>query len=453
MKKIYIILALVTLITTMAKAQNTCLDAKRIFLNTPDSIPPVGTISPAGPDLGCLTITERQLWFYLPLCNDASAMHFAIVSTNTFNDTTGVIVYGPFSEKVTNCSDLTANKILSCNQGTGASVGAFYNSPVYKGTYYYFLATFSDGVSSPIAWAFFDLPFIDFNCFECNDQVSLIKENNICIVTVDTAINKCQLVWDEFPNTNLSGYKILRESSLTGVYDSIDVVPVGNLSEYVDTSSSPVQKSYTYSVVGIDSCGQSYGPTKNLTTIHLLSFPGGNNQAQLIWNNVYSATTFIPQYYIHRNSNGSGWQLIDSIGITLPTMTYTDIYAPAGNNQYLVELRKITPCVPMRPTTIPYQSVFSNLANTNVTNVEEFTNNPRIRIYPNPATDKFTIDLNYLNSETIDISISDMNGHTIFNLYNVSEKSVNIEKQNFSPGVYIVQIKGESIYRNKLILQ
>src|SRR6185436_10238692 len=268
MKKINTILVFVIFASNLVKGQNTCINAIRIIQSATTPIPPAGTISPAGPDLGCLTVTQRQIWYYLPVCKNSTAFHLIIGSLNgTSNDSVGAIIYGPFSEKVTNCSDLNASKILACvqHQAGGGCFCCFYNNTVYAGNYYYFLITHSDSITSTNSLAFFDLPAIEWNCFECNDQVSIIDQDNICIATVDTAINKCKLVWDEFPDQNLSGYKILRESSLTGVYDSIDFVPLGSLSEYTDLSSSPVQKSYTYSVVGMDSCNNSYPPSKNLT--------------------------------------------------------------------------------------------------------------------------------------------------------------------------------------------
>lgn len=443
----------------VAHAQNTCLNANNLLNTNNAPIPPPGTVSPSGPALGCLSLTERQVWFSLPVChtNANYTLNSWIFDSMMVNyDTIGVVVYGPFSQKVTNCFDLTAGKILYCSEQIFLSpfFSFGFNDTLFEGNYYYFLFTFSSSPSlQGITLSYY--PGNNYTCFECNNQPSVIYKNNLCLVSVDTAINKCTLTWEEFPATNLAGYKIMRESTFTGVYDSLTTIPVGSLSIYTDLTSSPVQRNYTYAVTGVDSCGQSY-PVQygsDLSSIHLISFSGGNNQAQLIWNNIYAPASFIPQYYIYRNSNGGGWQVIDSIGITLSTITYTDILAPAGNNQYTVELRKLNPCTPMRASSIAYQSVFSNVSTAMVTLTEELTNNARISIYPNPATNNFTIDLNYLEKHEYDISIIDMQGKKCLDQHYFAEKVLIVEKGNLNRGVYTVEIKGDKTYRSKLVIQ
>ncbi len=458
MKKQILLLAIFLLAILSVKSQ-TCLNATN-FLNSSFSIPPPGTISPAGPALGCLTTTQRQVWYYLPVCQTISnGFQFQISYYSSFSNicSAGIVFYGPFNQKVSNCANIVASKILKCSEDnfiTGNSMTYFnVNDTLFEGNYYYVLLTFSDSIYSsnilPLAVG------SNYNCFECNNQPSVLYKNNLCLLSVDTAINKCTLTWEEFPATNLAGYNIMRESTFTGVYDSLTTIHVGSLSTYTDLTSSPVQRNYTYAVTAVDSCGQSY-PVKygsDLTSIHLLSFSGGNNQAQLIWNNIYAPASFIPQYYIYRNSNGSGWLLIDSIGTSLPTITYTDIFAPSGPNQYSVELRKLNPCIPMRTSSVPYQSVFSNVSNTTVTSVEELTNSTRISIYPNPARDKFTIDFRYLDNNSHSISITNMQGKKYFELKDFNGKSIVIENEDFKPGVYLVDIRGDKTYRSKIVFE
>ena len=460
MKKITLLLVAALFTLQTAKSQNTCLNAYNVLLNNGNiPTPPPGTISPAGPALGCLTVTERQVWFYLPVCKTITMKAFDVVGVGSSSDTGGIVVYGPFPQKITICSDLASNKILYCNQ-TILDLPLEYSGTdtLYEGNYYYVLVTFSQSPSLyPTffpAFSTYDPYYLQPNCFECNNEPSVLYKNNLCLVSVDTAINKCTLTWEETPGP-LSGYEIRRESTLTGIFDSITTVPIGSLSTFTDLTSSPSQRNYTYAVAGIDSCGHSNAQFINtLTSIHLISFPGANNQAQLIWNNVYAANQYIPQYYIYRNSNNAGWQVIDSIGITLSTITYTDIFAPAGINQYTVELRKLNPCIPMRTSSTAYQSAFSNVSIANVTaGVEELTNSTRISIYPNPAKDKFIVDWNYLNTNAIDFSITDMQGKNYFELKNTTNKKLVIERKNMNPGVYLVEIKADKVYRSKLVLQ
>ena len=463
MKKNTLLFITILFTLQIAKSQNTCLNATNYYSANNVPIPIPGTISPVGPYLGCLSLTERQVWFYIPVCHTASSVHLelnigGVNQTISLTDSVGIFIYGPFAQKVINCADLTASKNIQCLQYNMVSPNVYLNLPVTldEGNYYYILLTFTPSVLlSSVSYSGFPV----FGCYECNNQPSVLYQNNLCLVSVDTATNKCALTWEEFPGANLFGYEIWRETSLTGVFDSLTTISVDSLSTYVDLTSSPAQRNYTYATRPVDSCGNTLyqiQQSQGVTSVHLISFSGGNNQAQLIWNNIYSSNSFLPQYYIYRNSNSTGWQLIDSIGVTLPTITYTDIFAPAGVNLYTVELRKLNPCIPMRvaTSTTAYQSAFSNVSIANVTTgAEELTNSGRISIYPNPAKDKFTIDLNYLSMSAVDISISDMKGIKCFDLKNVSEKTLAIERKNWKPGVYVVEIKGDKVYRSKLVIQ
>ena len=108
----------------------------------------------------------------------------------------------------------------------------------------------------------------------------------------------------------------------------------------------------------------------------------------------------------------------------------------------------------MRTSSTAYQSAFSNVSIANVTaGVEELTNSTRISIYPNPAKDKFIVDWNYLNTNAIDFSITDMQGKNYFELKNTTNKKLVIERKNMNPGVYLVEIKADKVYRSKLVLQ
>lgn len=445
MKNIYVTFLLLILSGYFAKSQNTCLNPTRIILNTPDSIPPPGTVSPPGPNLGCLTITNRQVWFYIPICESEKPSTFN-VSVATTGDTVGIIMYGPFSEKVTDCADFTLNKIMACSQ---MQLGAAYISigdTLFKGNYYYILVTFSDNINLSTFSVFFDLPMLNYYCFECNNYVSIIEDDNLCIVTVDTSINKCKLIWNEFYGGNLLGYKILRDSTLTGLYDSLTVIPLGSLSEYTDLTSSPSQRSYRYSVVGIDSCNNSYPPSQSLTTIHLITFPSGNNQAQLLWNNVYNSNLFIPKYFIYRNSNNSGWQLIDSIGLGLPTLTYTDIFAPSGSNQYYVELRKIVACTPMLATPSINQTSFSNITSVVITGIDEIDKNSYTHIYPNPAKDIIHIST-IKNFFTASITLYDVTGRKV--LDKKLNKTASLNVSHMQSGIYFYEVRdkeGRAVY-------
>lgn len=473
MKKYLLILVIACLVVNVKNVQGQTCD-NPAYVMVPDSssatrvpIPPPGTVFNTGPSMGCLTVTTRQVWFYFPICvtQVLPELHPGLVSSP--NDTIGMVLYGPFHEKVTDCADLNASKILACDQ---QSINVTHYLTVYDtlyaGNFYYILYTITDTYTNDTAinnsfgtnWQ--NTPYF-WVCSECNNKISVLDDNrkNICSASVDTAINKCKIIYDEVPAINVAGYEILRESNLAGVYDTIAQIPIGNLSEYTDMTSSPEQRSYRYAVVGYDSCGNSMSQQKNLLTIHLLSFAGGNNTAQLMWNNVYSSSGgFEPQYFIYRNNSSTGWQLIDSIGITLSTITYTDIFAPAGTNSYTVELRKVVPCVPMRLASTGYQSVFSNVTEVIVTGIEELNENNSLHIYPNPSNTSFIISGVQLNIND-EIILTDALGKIIFRkkiteaTSNFKPDSYRVQTLNFSNGIYFLQLKmREGVVNKKIVV-
>jgi hypothetical protein len=475
MKKYLFILAIACLLMNAKSVQSqTCDNAAPDVLPGQQSanrvpIPPPGTVFNQGPSLGCLTVTTRQVWFYLPVCE--SGILFGLIPSlnSSLNDTVGMVLYGPYSEKVSDCIQFNSSKIVACDEEP------IINFPylsvldsVYSGNFYYILYTVtdtynsSDSINNVVAINPPGLQWEAFDCLTCNNSISVLEDNrrNICTVSVDTAINKCHIIYDEIPATNMAGYAILRESNLAGVYDSIAAVPIGSLSEYTDMTSSPEQRSYRYAVVGYDSCGNSMSQQKNILTIHLLSFAGGNNTAQLIWNNVYNISAgFEPQYFIYRNNSSTGWQLIDSIGITLQTITYTDIFAPPGINSYTVELRKDVPCVPMRTTSITYQSVFSNVTDVIVTGVDEQIGNNTIHVYPNPANTYLIISGVQFNVSD-EIILTDALGKIIFRkkiaeaTLNFKPDSYRVQTSNFSNGIYFLQMKmKEGVVNKKVVVE
>ena len=60
----------------------------------------------------------------------------------------------------------------------------------------------------------------------------------ICIVTVDTATNKCEIIWDRSNSPPATGSYNIYKDTLSG-YMLIHNQPLSALSEYIDTTSFP----------------------------------------------------------------------------------------------------------------------------------------------------------------------------------------------------------------------
>ena len=68
---------------------------------------------------------------------------------------------------------------------------------------------------------------------------------------------------------------------------------------------------------------------------------------------------------------------------------------------------------------------------------ESFLNSNALKIYPNPATDNLTIELQNSNIKQ-KVEIIDISGKTIYSSYILNKATINISK--FSKGVYTIKV-------------
>jgi hypothetical protein len=110
---------------------------------------------------------------------------------------------------------------------------------------YVMMLSFSDSITD--VYSYFNGPnayLIDEGvCGFCQGKVNHL-EQNICLVTRDSATNNNMVIWQNDDTTHLSGYIIQRELFVQGQYDSIGFVAKDQPSFFIDPSSNPVQKSY-----------------------------------------------------------------------------------------------------------------------------------------------------------------------------------------------------------------
>ncbi|MFV0599441.1 MAG: DNRLRE domain-containing protein [Bacteroidales bacterium] len=70
-----------------------------------------------------------------------------------------------------------------------------------------------------------------------------------------------------------------------------------------------------------------------------------------------------------------------------------------------------------------------------------------IKVYPNPSFDKWNVTLNSVNTENVDIIVTDCVGKTVYcDKINLSKGDNNftIDGSSFSKGIYLIKIKGET---------
>ncbi len=272
----------------------------------------------------------------------------------------------------------------------------------------------------------------------------------ICIITIDTAINKNMIVWEQTTDTTIISYNLYKETSITGVYNLVANIPRSSFSTYTDTTSQPDVKSARYYLTTMDSCNFSSSESPAGTsqkTMHLTV----NTGIPPAWNLIWETYDGLPalKYRIWRNNTSTGWQLIDSVSSS--STTYSDLTPPAGLLSYFIEMISPNACNPSFKAS-SYNSSLSNMAYNNVTGINEPTDLSKVvGIKPNPFNQFTKIDLHLFANQNLKVVLTDMTGHVVMQYDNIKTNELIIPRNNLSQGLYFLEITGKDFYsRNKV---
>ena len=276
---------------------------------------------------------------------------------------------------------------------------------------------------------------------------------SICIVTVDSTINKNKIVWEKLTTQRVISYNIYKETQTAGVYAQIGNNPTSVLSEFVDTSSSPWQVAARYKISSVDSCGNESAKSQNHKTIHLVISLGIFPAINLQWDD-YEGITF-GKYRIWRRNSSSSLSLIDSVQSTLHS--YTDINPPAGTNYYVIEIIYPQGCNPTRVSSSAILSnSLSNVSNTATMGINEYYNNSSVSIYPNPFSETTTLRITNGNRITnYSLAVTDIYGQIVYSDAINNANEFKIHRNDLPTGMYFYKISGEGaiIATGKLVIE
>ncbi len=89
-----------------------------------------------------------------------------------------------------------------------------------------------------------------------------------------------------------------------------------------------------------------------------------------------------------------------------------------------------------------------------IVGIEETKNNLNSLVYPNPANDKFYIDINTQSNELIEIKIENMLGEIVSNTVTSQNEKIQINLSNFKNGLYFITVKqNNNSTTQKIIVQ
>ena len=274
------------------------------------------------------------------------------------------------------------------------------------------------------------------------DTMNMLSEN-ICMVTVDTSINKNVVIWERTVSYPVVSYNIYKETSQANVYALIGNQPLSTFTTYTDMSSTPQQIAARYKISTVDTCGGESFLSPHHKTIHLSISAGINNSWNLLWDQ-YEGFNFLT-YDIYRGATNSSMALIAQVQSNL--LSYTDVNVPPGS-QYVIVAVNPNACNPSlhdngnQPQNLITMSM-SNVCSTLNIGMGEHSGENSFLVFPDPSQGQFTIDLqNALNIKT-NYTVYDVLGKQISS-GEIKQRYTSIDLSSAAKGIYFVTIRSTS---------
>ena len=280
----------------------------------------------------------------------------------------------------------------------------------------------------------------------------------ICLVTVDTITGKDMIVWNKTPGQGIVAYRLYRETSSAGVFDSIAYIPVDSLSRFSDSYADPTIRSWRYRLAAVNACGVESRLSPPHKTMHLSISLGLLGRINLLWNNYEGYVPKDGSYKIWRFTSGLGWEMIAKQAVETPINTFTDANPPDADLWYYIEAEHPTGCTPLKAATL-------NSSRSNRINklkeapeaVRSFVDAYNLVVYPNPSEGKFRILMETGHPENIDIRVFDLSGKLVY-IYTIKnfsgQLSHEVDLSGIAEGMYQMQIRtGSGVYNNKLVIR
>jgi len=279
------------------------------------------------------------------------------------------------------------------------------------------------------------------------------SQEQICMVTVDSTEGKNLVVWEKTEGEKIASYNIYRETTTADVYDSIGNVPFDNLSIFLDNGSFPNVRSYKYKITVVDTCGNesSLDSCDYHKTMHL-TVSTGVGCYNLVWEN-YEGFNF-GSYYISRGTTQNNCQIIDTVPNTLTT--YTD-YITEGLYYYRITVVKPDTCYPTGDGKVmsgPFSQSLSNLEDNSTVDIGQNEKLPgQLLIYPNPFSNMTTIQFSNPDHSPYTLYITEITGKIVKVIDNITGDKTEFYRGNLPAGYYQAEMKGNRLFRGRIIIQ
>lgn len=305
---------------------------------------------------------------------------------------------------------------------------------------------------SGLAYGTFSLTVTD--SAGCTDAISAsvmgppnVAFGQICMVTVDSLSKYNMIIWDKTLFPKADSFIIYREIT-TNTYLPIGSISYDSLSIFIDTvrtkyfpnTGDPNAGTYRYKMQIKDSCGNM---STALSPYHNTIFITNNN-GNFSWPQLYTIennTNPVNAYVLMRDDYSNGnWNAINSVAGTQQTVSDPAYSAWQATASYRIQTLWNITCTPSRITpelTATYNSSKSNIAGI-LSSVNEISIAGLISVYPNPASENFTLTSNKIQLERL--KILNVLGEIIYES-NIASKTSSFNIVGYPAGIYFLHLK------------
>ncbi len=276
-------------------------------------------------------------------------------------------------------------------------------------------------------------------------------DEQICMVTVDTASGKNLITWQKTDNVATVEYKVYKETSLNN-YEVIGTVPFDNLTVFVDTSSKPAVQAEKYKIAVVDTCGNESALSPYHQTIHLsINEAGAGAGYNLQWNHYMDenngqalGSLGTGYYYIYRGTSPTNIQVYDSLSASNISWTDTDT---SETYYYRIAIKKNDACDPtaiLKASAGPFSQSISNMEDNRLKEVmidKNLSARINLNIYPNPFRKQTTIAFTIQRTSRISIEVYNVVGEKLETIVDKVQETGDYRYQYEPgmPGVYYLQ--------------
>jgi len=261
----------------------------------------------------------------------------------------------------------------------------------------------------------------------------------ICMVSVDEESGKNMLVYNKTEGERIDLYNFYKETG-DNAYTLIGGNYTTDANYFVDQESNPVVSSERYKISVTDECASESDLQYSTAhkTIYLAANIGVNGNVNLQWQ-PYEGFD-VAQIRVLR---GSALDNLQEIAVRPANNTnYTDVEPVQEENIYVIEAVNTGACSiengGSTKAAMAQLGARSNPAVASGTSVTEYLME-NVNIFPNPANDKFTIQLPE-NYQEIEVVIVDLAGSVVYSESFANQNQVNIENAELKSGMYFVSI-------------